>query len=291
MSNDKSRKPKKSETLEVRIPYETKQAFLTACREDGTTASEVVRGSVQSFLDTREQPHPQWTRTLIMKFPQPVRRYGPRIAAGALAAVGLATFAVLPSAAAPDFAAIFKQLDVNGDGMLTSREFSASQPGAKTMAVRTLGADKAVEQGAAAILIVPPDVDGKALAALRDVRFQAVGGSPAENIDAPRERGFAKFDADSDGQISLEEYQTRLKTLLANGFHRLDENSDGAVTAAEYAAIGQAVLLTPVNSEPAFGVSGKYGALAMPELIDAQFAKLDANRDGELSLDEYLSPD
>ena len=46
MTSDRTPKPiksKKSETLEVRIPYETKQAFLTACREDGTTASEVVR--------------------------------------------------------------------------------------------------------------------------------------------------------------------------------------------------------------------------------------------------------
>ena len=50
---------KKSETLEVRIPYETKQAFLTACREDGTTASEVVREQVQTYLDARERPPPQ----------------------------------------------------------------------------------------------------------------------------------------------------------------------------------------------------------------------------------------
>ncbi len=39
---------KKSETLEVRIPHETKRAFLIACRDNGTTASEVVRDQVQS---------------------------------------------------------------------------------------------------------------------------------------------------------------------------------------------------------------------------------------------------
>ena len=38
------------------FPHETKQAFLTACREDGTTASEVVREQVQSYLDARERP-------------------------------------------------------------------------------------------------------------------------------------------------------------------------------------------------------------------------------------------
>src|SRR6185295_19515419 len=92
---------KKSETLEVRIPYDTKQAFLTACREDGTTASEVVRESVQTYLDERERPTPQVERTLIMKLPQPVRRYGPRVALGGLAALGITSLAVLPSAAAP----------------------------------------------------------------------------------------------------------------------------------------------------------------------------------------------
>ncbi len=126
MTIDKPQKPtksKKSETLEVRIPYDTKQAFLTACREDGTTASEVVRETVQTYLDERERPSPKETRTLVMKLPQPVRRYGPRIAAGSLAAIGLATFAALPSAAAPDLAARFKLLDTNGDGALSADEF------------------------------------------------------------------------------------------------------------------------------------------------------------------------
>lgn len=42
-TGSRSPRAKKSETLEVRIPYETRQAFLSACREDGATASEVVR--------------------------------------------------------------------------------------------------------------------------------------------------------------------------------------------------------------------------------------------------------
>jgi hypothetical protein len=54
-SDQKTQRVKKSETLEVRIPHETKQAFLTACREDGTTASEVVRAQVQTYLDVRER--------------------------------------------------------------------------------------------------------------------------------------------------------------------------------------------------------------------------------------------
>ena len=108
---------KKSETLEVRIPHETKQAFLNACREDGTTASEVVRDQVQSYLDAREQPPQQKKGTLVMQFSPNVRRYGPRVAAGSLAAFGLTALAVLPSAATPDFKAQFTRLDANGDGV------------------------------------------------------------------------------------------------------------------------------------------------------------------------------
>src|SRR5262245_35953241 len=123
MTDDKCRRVKKSETLEVRIPYETKQAFLAACREDGTTASEVVRTSVQTYLDERERPVPQEKRTLIMKLPQPIRRYGLRAAAGGAIAAGFTALAVLPSAASPDFAALFKTMDANGDGVLTAEEF------------------------------------------------------------------------------------------------------------------------------------------------------------------------
>ena len=115
---------KKSETLEVRIPHETKQAFLTACREDGTTASEVVRDQVQSYLDQRARPSQQEAgRSNIMNFSPTVRRYGPRVAAGSIAAIGLTALAVLPSAAAPDFKSQFTRLDANGDGVLSVEEF------------------------------------------------------------------------------------------------------------------------------------------------------------------------
>ena len=96
------------------------------------------------------------------------------------------------------------------------------------------------------LLILPPDADHKVIDGLRDVRFQAVGTGPlAANIEEAKRRSFAGFDADSDGRISLKEYQVRQMTLLTNGFNRLDKDSDGAVTAAEYAIIGQPVLLTP----------------------------------------------
>jgi Ca2+-binding EF-hand superfamily protein len=139
------------------------------------------------------------------------------------------------------------------------------------------------------MLIIPADADGKAIDGMRDVRFQAVGTGPlGAKLEEMKQRSFANFDADGDGRISLKEYQARQRLLLTNGFDRLDKDGDGAVTAAEYAAIGQPVLLTPVGAEPTFGVAGRYGPIATPDSIDASFARLDSNRDGKLSLQEYL---
>lgn len=119
------RPPKKSETLEVRLPYPTKLAFMARCQADGVSASEAVRG----FIDGRIAP-------------PPVRPAWPwkRIALGALAAAAMGAVAV-PSLArpGPDFArldanhdgavtrteavAAFEHLDTDHDGRVTPREF------------------------------------------------------------------------------------------------------------------------------------------------------------------------
>ncbi len=98
---------KKSETLEVRIPYATKEAFMARCRAEGRSASEDVR----RFIETRLGP------------PPPTRRTLPYLAAGLIAAA-------LAAAAAPSLAQAgivgrltFERLDRNGDGVITREEF------------------------------------------------------------------------------------------------------------------------------------------------------------------------
>jgi len=323
MTSDRNQKPiksKKSETLEVRIPYETKQAFLTACREDGTTASEVVRESVQTYLDERERPPIQEKRTLVMKLPQPVRHYGPRIAAGGLAAIGLATFAALPSAAAPDFKAQFNQLDANRDGVLSPDEFL----GPKTSIVADKGEKNIVietrkvvrEDGAAKpdwkpemkqdsfAFALPDEIEGAGNEEKRQefkfiTRTDVKEGKPGETseetltftIDDFRKNEFDSIDTDKDGKVSLAEYQARQIQLFTRGFEILDQNSDKFLSQDEYAKITAPPVIIHLKDDkdtppPQIHIDG--GPKVSPETLSAAFNRLDANKDGKLSLQEYL---
>ena len=46
-----TRAPKKSETLEIRLSYADKQAFMASCQAQGVTASEALRRAIEDRLD------------------------------------------------------------------------------------------------------------------------------------------------------------------------------------------------------------------------------------------------
>jgi hypothetical protein len=106
-----ARPPKKSESLEIRIPYAEKTAFMDRCRADGVSASETLRGWIEAHLaggaatNTRDGG-----------------RMRLRLAALA-AALGLSA-AALPSLARPPERAGFERLDHDGDGAVTAGELA-----------------------------------------------------------------------------------------------------------------------------------------------------------------------
>ena len=111
-----SRKLKKSESLEIRIPYPTKQAFMARCRDEGRSASEALRGNIDSQLG-QETPARALRKTW--------GRKSWRLIAGALIAAAVGAAAV-PSLARPGLrAAEFARLDANHDGVITLAEFRA----------------------------------------------------------------------------------------------------------------------------------------------------------------------
>lgn len=298
MTTEPPRTPKKTEMIEVRVSHETKREFLIACREAGRSASDVVRDGIQDFIDRRKRPsfqvpaiRAQEKRPILTMIPKPIRkkRY---LAAGAAGIVGLSLLAVMPSAAAPDSQAMFRRLDTNGDGVLSQAEFS-SPPGKemKQSDLRLINQGGVAPQPAGkegAVFLLPADPAGQAVALQREVSHQSLSTGTALSTEDRRKADFANYDANRDGKITAAEYSARLRDMMAKGFARLDANQDGALDANEYASIGASLLILPANTDTTLPTAAKFGPLAAPAVLESNFKALDANKDGKLSLQEYL---
>jgi hypothetical protein len=168
-----ARPAKKSETLEIRIPHDTKAAFMSRCRTDGTSASEAVR----SFIEARlAQPHASEPRR---------RRVWLRSAVGVGAAVGLAATA-LPSLARPLERADFDQLDSDGSGALAPSEFA----GRAGVSVRVHGGGFARMSGSGFTLNAADPAE-------RELRALVLRAA------------FTRLDRDRDGAVTFAEYRRR----------------------------------------------------------------------------------
>jgi Ca2+-binding EF-hand superfamily protein len=311
---------KKSETLEVRLPHETKQAFLTACREDGTTASEVVRGSIDDYLDTRVRPTPQpETGKLLHMIPTPIRKRRYLVGAAGVLALGLAV--ALPSAAGPDMKAMFDRLDVNHDGILSPEEFAGPKPkeGGNTIIIErhktttaanhkppadapASGTPQITEKRFTFLLpdgAAPPKDAAPKTVVLerREIRVDVDGATPSEPAvitEDYHKAEFDHFDINKDGKVSFEEYQASQKEMLTNGFNLLDANHDGQLSLAEYSKMGSPMVIADKATDGKAGndIGADIKVVSKPLLdagaLKAHFKELDKDHNGKLSLQEYL---
>lgn len=109
-----TRPPKKSESLEIRIPYPTKQAFMARCRDEGRSASEVLRDLIEARLIEETAEVAKAAR----------RRF--RLIAGALVALAVGAVAVPSLARAPHEAQsrrAFERLDTDHNGVVSYQEY------------------------------------------------------------------------------------------------------------------------------------------------------------------------
>lgn len=194
------RTPKKSDTIEVRLPYAVKRAFMDQCRAEGRTASDVVRGFVEARL----------ARERALALP-PRRWFRPLAAMAMIGAIGLAMPSVVT--AAPDFRPSYAAFDRNHDGVLTADEYGP---------MRT---EPRIWCGEHRVMALP----------LRRASMPEVRGLRPFILSAS-DFSLARADANKDGKVSFAEYAIHRLRMFRAGFDLLDANHDGALTPAEYAA-------------------------------------------------------
>ncbi len=200
--------PKKSETLEVRLPHTVKKAFMARARSRGQTASALLREFIESYLaetDPRKE-----NRRMFRKLTKPA-------AIGSLTAVGVATLhlvAPVAASAAPDLRALFERLDTDQNGQLSEDEFS----------LRGAGGYHAAMQGLHLGDVIP---------LVMAIHF-GVGMAEDDVTYGDLREAFASHDQNGDGNVTFGEFESQQLGELRWVFDTIDADSTGAIEESEF---------------------------------------------------------
>lgn len=220
----RDRSPKKSENIEIRVPHGMKTDFMTRCRSDGRSASDVLRGFIEEYLAAGTSPEME-DRPIMPRIAKPAAAAA---AAGALSLLFLFT----PAVSASDLETAFRSLDRNGDGSVTLAEFTTPDGHGDTVFVRHSGALPAPSSRP----IVLPFKGGE----------RARGGPAAPA--AMLAENFGHQDMDHDGSLSFAEFAEHHRTMLRAGFDAIDADGSGSIDAGELARASEGV----PGAKPAF---------------------------------------
>ena len=206
-----ARPPKKSETIEVRLPHPTKLAFMQKARSQGRAASDIVRQQIDTYLSVPAEPAApsqsapprgrHWRRPLA------VLALLPALVAGIVALSG----ATAPAGAQPELKLAFAALDVDADGRVSRNEFVMP---ARAHEIDLRGAQSGLGE---------PMLVGSAPASTAYVRYMlsAPGGDLPLLIAVDRPQSGI-----SGGE--------QLPGLVGKAFDRLDRNGDGLLSEDEF---------------------------------------------------------
>jgi hypothetical protein len=209
--DDSSRREKKSETIEARLPFATKRALLARCKAEGKSVSEAVRRAIEDYLAS-PTPTERKARQTMHLF---------KYAAGAAAIAG-SIMIVHHGAMAQSDTAHFEEIDSNRDGRLSLDELTAAHQGRQhhsSAASDWHGQLLAQEFAAAA------GVDGS----LTPDEMKTLH-------DRMPERLFAALDGDRDGAIGRAELARAAGADHPASIGHVDTDGDDRITRAELAA-------------------------------------------------------
>lgn len=280
--DDSDKKPKKSETLEVRVPWRLKQDFMARARREGRSASEVIRDLMQDYVRRPAQrTTPQTLETAMTAI-----RKRPRAGfAAILGAAGMSALlaGTIPAGAASDFRAQFESLDLNGDGIVTLEEFESRA----TAEVMMMQRDGAAPTGAPGRILLPAEGHDAVHGAVTVRRFAH------DDLDAVMVEWRASQDADiAPGSHLSAEDSERLVTHLVLG-PVSEGRQDLTASFIDTQIMAMAPHLPRFAHDFAQADSNGDGVLSLEEfaahhrnLRDESFAALDANGDGVIDMAE-----
>ncbi|MEO0466813.1 MAG: hypothetical protein AAF216_09740 [Pseudomonadota bacterium] len=217
-----TRKEKKSESLDVRLPHSVKRRLMDTAQERGETASEAVRRFIHAYIDETPTGHPSTPFGSLLTMAKPhitkLAAMSGAIAAGAFALTLMpvavadeavferldknADGAITPGEIAPGDDAIFDLLDTDGSGTITPDEFSS-----ETNIVTVSNSVKIQGEGAADMRVITVDATEIDLSETGKVRVYT--STNGETVELDTTNGESKtmiidLREDKDPQITID---------------------------------------------------------------------------------------
>jgi hypothetical protein len=264
---------KKTEMIEVRVAPELKAELASACASRSLSMSEMVRILVEREIREDGTQHQSRRMSAMTR----------SLLGGTVVLLGLASVASftqgLPAMAQSTLNATFAEMDQDANGIVTPDEYSRYLTGGRTAAL-PVTADSGVAK--------PAETLSSLSAACMAKLTKPLPGT-ADSVATVAAK-FASADSNGDGQLAFGEVQMFIGLEMLASFDRLDADKDGFVAEGEFVRQPGVVEAEGVTLEISRDcMDGLPAGSVLPaQSLRVEFAGLDDNRDGKVSLVEYL---